>query len=206
MASIYSCLGDYRLRDIEILQGHDYIDKMMHAIPDAPVVKDRADFIVERCKGKRVLNLGCASGGLHQRIKAVAAFLIGVDRVLGTADIQVDLDFQPHMLYTDYHKDWLSPELIVAGEILEHLANPGLVLTACRRHQCPMLITVPNAFHSAGLRWMKDGYEQVNPDHVAWYSYRTMKTLVERYSFTIQEFYWYNGKPLTAEGMIFVVN
>ncbi len=186
---------------------------MMHQVPHAKVV-DREAFIVERCNGKRVLNLGCASGTLHGKIKAVANRIIGVDKVATGEPNQLVMDLDRIECIDPWweiegkpdHMERAEFDVIVAGEIVEHLGNPGNLLEHLRDFKCPVLITVPNAFHVAGLRWMKEGYEQVNPDHVAWYSYKTMKTLIERYSFTIQEFYWYNGQPLTAEGMIFVVN
>ena len=45
----------------------------------------------------------------------------------------------------------------------------------------------------------------VNPGHVCYYSYWTFTTLAVKHGWKIVEWYWYNGKPLTAEGMIFVM-
>jgi hypothetical protein len=177
----------------------EYRAKMLHEVPDAPVV-DRAAFIMEQAKGKRVLNLGCASGGLHGLIQAVARSVAGVDKQPGDW-IVCDIDKDPDRLSIVK-----EIELVVAGEILEHLANPGRVLDALRWLRVPLLITAPNAFAMAGMRWMADGIENVNKDHVAWYSYWTMKALVERYGFAVKTFAWYNGKPRTAEGLIFLVN
>jgi len=194
--SIYEqVLAPPELRDIEARNGADYCAKMMHRIPDAPVV-DRIDFILGRCRGKRVLNLGCASGTLHQRIREVAKDVTGIDQH-EPADIVSDLDQAAH-LHGIY-------DLVVIGELLEHLANPGNLLQAVRELRCTALITVPNAFSAPSAYWAKQGWEQVNTDHVSWYSWKTLKTLVERHGFTVDDFAWYNGKPLTAEGIIFVV-
>jgi len=179
----------------------EYFDKMVHRIPRSTVV-DRVKFILDRCKGKQVLNLGSDSGPLHEMIKGVASELTGVDKHDGpNTQITIDLDKSPYMYHTNpdrYH-------LIVCGELLEHLANPGRFLEAMRHFQCPMLITSPNAFCEAGLRSVKRGTENVNKDHVAYYSYKTLKTLVERYGYKIQEFHWYHGKPNVAEGLIAIV-
>jgi hypothetical protein len=71
---------------------------------------------------------------------------------------------------------------------------------------CPILITVPNAHCVIGRQHILRGVESVNIDHVAYYSWRTLKTLVERYDYVVKEFYWYlPGQPRTAEGLIFVV-
>lgn len=207
--SIYDTLTPYELRSAERTHGPEYIQKMMHKVPEAESVKDREAFIVERCKGKRVLNLGCASGALHEKIKAVAAHLRGIDKS-EPADEIVDLDtIEPGETGLGiYYVDIGEPmfDLIVAGEILEHLSNPGNFLRSLKTFNCPVILSVPNAFCHPGKRWIDVGYEHVNPDHVAWYSWHTLKVLVERCGFTVREFYWYRGKPLTAEGLIFVVN
>jgi len=179
----------------------EYHDKMVHKVPPVTVV-DRGQFILDRCKGKRILNLGADSGPLHEMIKAVALEVTGVDKQDGpNTQIVSDLDKSPYM----YHTSPDRYDMIVAGEILEHLANSGRFLEAMRHFQCPMLITTPNAFCEAGLYSVKRGTENVNKDHVAYYSYKTLKTLVERYGYKIEEFHWYNGQPGTAEGLIMVV-
>lgn len=199
MSSPYDCLTPFDLRAIEHRQGTEYTAKMMHLVPDAPVV-DRVRYVIDQCRGKAVYNLGCASGGLHSDIRTVAKSVFGVD-LHAPADFICNIDLHP-----DYLCQTSPPsDLIVAGEILEHLANPGALLAELRRFRCPVLITVPNALCAGAQYWISRGYEHVNADHVSWFSYRTLKTLVERYGFTVDFFAWYNGKPMTAEGLIFLV-
>lgn len=175
--------------------------KMLHKVPDAPVV-DRVAFILERCKGKNVLNVGSASGTLHESIKNVARQVWGVDKKGPGVDFDIDVD---ETGWTDVVFPDADVDLIVCGEVLEHLANPGQFVQGIRSTwHCEVLITVPNAFH-ASKEWANDGIECVNRDHCSWYSWRTLKTLVERYGFEIQEFCWYNGQPMFAEGIIMVV-
>ena len=52
---------------------------------------------------------------------------------------------------------------------------------------------------------MQKGVENVNIAHTMWFSWRTLKTLVERYNYDIKEWAWYHGDPLFAEGLVFVV-
>jgi hypothetical protein len=52
---------------------------------------------------------------------------------------------------------------------------------------------------------MTQGIESVNIDHVAWYSWQTMTTLLNKTEWRVVDWKWYNGKPLTAEGLIFEV-
>lgn len=178
----------------------EYNTKMMHVVPDAPVI-DRAKSILQHCAGKRVLEFG-ASGPMHDAVGKVATLLVGIDRHTTDDVIGFDLDkIGPDL------PDLGTFDLILCGEILEHLANPGWFLERLHR-QYPgvqVVITVPNAFTANGKQHMRDSIENVNIDHVAWYSYRTLRTLIERYGYAVQDFAWYHGNPLTAEGMIMVV-
>lgn len=183
-----------------------YADKMLHQIPDAPVV-DREKTILEACRGKRVLEFG-ATGPLHDAIRDVAMDCLGIDRASGDGVIAFDLDDVsqvrlPH--FDEFDKDTgLLPDVIVCGEVIEHLSNPGWFLTRLRKQYAGVktIITVPNAFGSAGQKHLARGIENVNIDHVAWYSFRTLKTLLERAGYRDLEFAWYRGQPLTAEGLI----
>jgi hypothetical protein len=49
---------------------------------------------------------------------------------------------------------------------------------------------------------VKDGKEVVNDDHVCWYSYQTLQTLLKRYEIEIVNMRWYHGEPHKAEGLI----
>lgn len=177
----------------------EYAEKMLHRVPAAPVV-DRAAFILEHCRGRRVLEFG-ASGPMHEAVFQAASACYGVDREDGPFGvIGFDLD--------DVSRSELpsvpTPEVILCGEVLEHLSNPGWFLTRLRRQYdgVPVIITVPNAFSSAAAKHIAKGVENVNRDHVAWYSYRTLFTLLERHGFTSNLFAWYHGEPYTAEGLI----
>jgi hypothetical protein len=178
-----------------------YADKMLHRIPAAEVV-DRAAFILERCRGQRVLEFG-ASGPLHTAIVAAAGAVFGVDRVDAEGVVGFDLDdvSQAGLPGADF-----APAVIVCGEVIEHLANPGWFLTRLRRQFAgvPTIITVPNAFSAIAAKHLTTGIENVNADHCAWYSYRTLKTLLGRAGYVDFYFGWYHGSPLTAEGLVIV--
>ena len=97
--------------------------------------------------------------------------------------------------------------MIVCGEVLEHLSNPGHFLTALRATYPTVLvlITVPNAFATAGAAWLvTKGRENVNKEHVCYYSYTTLKELLRRARYAITEHAWYGGTPYVSEGLIVV--
>ena len=184
------------------LHSKAYQEKMIHEIPiDATVVK-REEFIVERCKDKVVYHLGCI-GPLHSMIEKEAKEAWGFDKLDNNENIKnyVQIDFEK----TAFPIGIPKPEIIICGELLEHLSNPGMLLDNLH-FDCPIIVTAPNAFSSIGWEWVtKKQLENVNKDHVAYYSYWTLKTLLERHNFDIKEFYWYNGLPIIAEGLVFVV-
>lgn len=189
------------LDECQAYGSHDpaYYEKQIHHVPNAKVV-DRREFILERCKNRTLMSIG-ASGSIQDEVDQVSKKCYCIDKNPRKDGLVIDLDGD----------DWEFPiasgvELVLCGEVLEHLANPGRVLSRLKEYGVPIIITVPNA-HSDSCRDMliKEGIENVNREHVSWYSWRTLKTLVERYKFEIKEFYWYNGKPLVAEGLIFVV-
>lgn len=181
----------------------EYVAKMLHDVPKAAAV-DRLKFITERCAGKRVLELG-ASGHAHTEIANVAGELVAIDREDGDGIVGFDLDDVRH-LWLPIRLGDFAPDVIVCGEVLEHLSNPGYLLARLRKQfdQAPVIVTVPNAFSAAAAQHMEHGTENVNLDHTCWFSYRTLRTLLERAGYAIAEFYWYGGEPLTAEGLIVV--
>jgi predicted TPR repeat methyltransferase len=194
-----------------------YRAKQLHKIPQAPVV-DRIHYIVERCQGKRVLHLGCGwpPGVLHQAIERVASVVDGIDIEVpdsthaevnadGHVFWQMDLD----ALHGQYPPKFY--DIVVAAEILEHLGNPGLLLQGIRawHKDHPVLITVPNANSRVGRHHLSGGIENVHIQHTAWYSYRTLRTLVERYGYEVVEWAWYNcpqnAQPQESEGLCMLV-
>ena len=178
-----------------------YAEKMLHKLPETKVV-DRAEFILSHVKGKRVLEFG-ASGPMHEAIVKAAVGYLGVDREDGPGVVGFDLD---DVLEKWLPNGWDVPDIIVCGEVLEHLGNPQWFLTRLKRQFAgvPVLITVPNAFAEAGKSWLKKGYENVNKDHVAWYSPKTLSVLLERAGYTCGDLYYYNGTGPTAEGLIVI--
>lgn len=185
----------------------DYIKKMMHEIPDTIQVP-REDFILAKCEGKTVLDIGCAGSKLHQELEQVAKEVWGIDKEDCNSKnfFKCDLDNDPLPFPIEG-----KFEVIVVGETLEHLANPGNFLKKLGVSDALIIITVPNAFGMFGYNNVKLGTENVNKDHVAYYSYHTLKVLVSRYKYQVLEHYWYNSgrqnipNPILSEGLIFVI-
>lgn len=161
---------------------------------------DRADYVLAACAGKSVLHVGCAAYSsegdweasirsgrwLHGRIAAVASSLVGLDVsesavqklrevhgrseiVLGSAETIDSLDLGAF-------------DTIVAGELIEHLPNPGLFLAGAAGGMRPgasLVVTTVNAYCLRRLLRVAFGVESVHLDHTAYYSHRTLARLGE---------------------------
>lgn len=176
---------------------------------------DRLDFIEKASAGKKVLHLGCTDYPftekmiqnnmlLHFKLQKTARELYGFDfdqkgiDVLAAAGVKnlyrADLE---RLEEVDLDETF---DVIIAGEMIEHLSNPGLFLKGIQRFMTPttnLVITTINAYcgmrmWTYGLRGKGGVHEPVHPDHVAYYSYSTLKVLIERENLKVDNFYFYN--------------
>jgi 2-polyprenyl-3-methyl-5-hydroxy-6-metoxy-1,4-benzoquinol methylase len=85
-------------------------------------------------------------------------------------------------------------DTIVAGEIIEHLENPGLCLRALRRHLRPdgkLIVTTPNPFYALqSWKIWRYGRPRCHEGHVAWFDPLTATALLRRTGFKPTEGYW----------------
>jgi hypothetical protein len=169
--------------------------------------RPREEIIVELCRGKNVLHFGFTDapltrerigGGnlLHTRIRAVAKRTYGVDIDVAAMAIYREITGDDRFSRLDIESDAApvpaiqeSFDLIVFGETLEHLRNPGLALGRLRvlcaqNPACMLCTTVPNAFSTVGFTAATRGVELVHPEHYAYYSPVTLRNLLAAHGFT----------------------
>lgn len=176
----------------------DYVDKMIHKIPRAPVF-DRAEYLLKVSQGKVIFDIG-ASGPMSEALQKEAKEYHGADII---QDRKMANFYVINLDRVNKLPDIPGLELIIAGEVIEHLSNAGHFLDLLYDVGVQVILTTPNARSAAGLQHNSQGIENVNKEHVAWYSYHTLKVLTERHGFKTLLWGWYNGKPYTAEGLIF---
>lgn len=193
-------------RELQEMGSHsaEYWAKQVHTVPKSQTV-DRIAYLTKHAQEKTVLHIGC-TGELDKALCKVAKRCYGIDQYerMDRPDYHAcNLD---GLAYEDLpsHPD---VELVICGEVLEHLSNPGFFLISLREAYptIPVIFTVPNAHCAAAAEWLvKRGRENVNIDHVAYYSYTTLHTLLARGGYGLVQHYWYGGKPYISEGLIAV--
>lgn len=175
----------------------------------------RLKAIREICRGRNVLHLGCTNHPytevaieknmlLHFDLEKVANRLTGFDYD------QAGLDILASHGSTNLHRADLEKldevdcgdtfDVIIAGEMIEHLNNPGLFLNGIKRFMTPetrLMITTVNAYCAMrvavyAVRGKGGTNEPVHPDHVAYYSHSTLRLLLERHGLAIEEFMFYD--------------
>ena len=179
------------------------------AIPRTRVV-DRVAELLRICTDKKVLHLGCADVPctlqrgeelLHYKLAKVTSpdKLFGLDISEEGITTLRELGYD-NLIVGDVTKintelSQLDLDVILAGEIIEHLTNPGLFLVSLMpimKNKAELIITTPNATSiKAALRALFRRKERVHPDHNNYYSYCTLKHFLERLGFECKDIYFY---------------
>jgi 2-polyprenyl-3-methyl-5-hydroxy-6-metoxy-1,4-benzoquinol methylase len=81
-------------------------------------------------------------------------------------------------------------DVVFAGDLIEHLSNPGLFLSCARKQLRPggrLIITTPNAFNifSIAEKFSK-GEPTVNPDHTCYFNSKTLEQLLQKNGWKVE--------------------
>lgn len=179
---------------------------MVHRLPRARLV-DRADYLVETVRGRRAAHVGFVDSGcweyhdrfdswLHAHLDAVASSMVGLDLDVEGVRRAGELGFAAHAVDARdpaaVRALGLDPvEVVVAGEVIEHLDDSGSFLEGLHALVRPggrLVVTTPNAsgLLNAGAAALA-GYEVNHPDHVTLYSCFTLTNLLSRHGWQVDE-------------------
>ncbi len=168
---------------------------------------DRLEFLQDQAAGKFVFDLGAldetaykakqtSETWLHARLCRSAKAVVGLDNSdlipdtgLTTAsngriiranifDLQATID------------ECGRPDIIVAGELVEHLPDTNAFLHSLRSCNAlkgvEVIVTTPNACCWHNFLIGLAGRESMHKDHLQIYSYKTLRTIFERNGFQVQ--------------------
>ena len=136
---------------------------------------------------------------LHADVAVNAARAVGIDADDEGVDLARRLGFTAYLADCEDESELrglgLEPaDVVLAGELLEHLDQPGRFLEGAKvllRPRGRLLITTPNAVSMTNFVSSLMYREFVNPDHVAWFSWHTLKTLLGRHGWEIDHVAYY---------------
>src|SRR5687768_5706364 len=149
-----------------------------------PPIDDRVTFLETRCRNRKVLDVGCVAhevervsspGWLHGRITAAARHCVGVDVFADEVEEMCHRGYEVvlHDLTTGLGP--IAPlcpfEVIVAGELIEHLEGLDMLFTLARdalSEGGQLIITTPNPYAPARVRAGQLGIVWENVDHIAY--------------------------------------
>jgi hypothetical protein len=187
-----------------------------HRLPrDGPV--DRIEALVDAARGRRVVHVGFVdelmeskqAGGvwLHARLAGVATSLVGLD--LDEAGVEAARAQGHHVYAVDAQSAEAvralgleRADVVIAGELIEHLDAPGPFLRAMHELADELVLTTPNAYRIANFLVPLSGREAVHPHHTAWHSPQTLRRLLAMADWQTERIAYYHtpvrrtGQPL----------
>jgi SAM-dependent methyltransferase len=175
--------------------------------------------LTEFAAGRRVVHVGFVDERrmedklergrwLHERLRETASSLVGLDvseegvrwaREQGLEAHTVDAQSPDAVAALG-----LEPaEVVIAGEVIEHLDAPGPFLRAMRSLLEPaglLVLTTPNAYRLLNFLSPAAGVELIHPDHTAWHSPHTLRTLLERNGWQVEGIAYYRNAAPDLDG------
>jgi 2-polyprenyl-3-methyl-5-hydroxy-6-metoxy-1,4-benzoquinol methylase len=168
---------------------------------------NRKDEIIHLCAGRDVLHLGCvgftdapteqrnalAGTSLHAAISKVAN-TIGIDYNMDAIEYFRISGVFSNVIYGN--AEMLDEvdldrvfDVVVCGDLIEHLSNPGLMLDGVRRFMKPdaiLVVTTPNAFGGPNIVRYATGSFREGGEHVASYNAQNIRQLIKRHGYAVQ--------------------
>lgn len=156
--------------------------------------------------GRRVLDLGCRDGALT-RAYAEGNDVVGVDADRDALAAASELGIETRWADLDEPLpfDEASFDVVVAGELLEHLRNPHALVTDVRRVLRPggtFVASVPNAYRLKNrLRFLAGRKPEDDPTHLQMFSGDDVRALLS--AFDEPELHFIAGRLVPLHARLF---
>ena len=121
-------------------------------------------------------------GWIHGYLLKKAAVVYGVDLIFDATRLQHPEQYQ--LAGAENFSFPVQFDVIYAGDLIEHIQNPGLFLDNCKKHLKSggkLIINTPNCYsleNLAGKLMQKEPV--VNDDHVCYYNEKTFRQLCKK--------------------------
>jgi hypothetical protein len=167
---------------------------------------DRNEIVIEICRGKRVLHIGACDSPhsleklelstlLHTKITDVASECLGIDIDRKSIDLLRDkgvnnIEFRD--MY-DLDKSKFDADVIVLGETIEHLVNPGECLASLHRYMgdsAQLIVSTPNCLGLWLFTQALRNFEKIHDDHQIGFTLGLLSQHLHRSGFEIHQFYF----------------
>ena len=182
---------------------------------------NKEDFLVESSiSASHVLHVGCTNSPntknrwdsgtlLHKRLcienENSSDKIVGVDIDAEAIDWLGNKLPRERILFGDaHHLDKVFPDekfdLIIAGDVIEHLSNPGFFLEACGKvlaNDGSLIITTVNSFGITRFFKAFLGHEAVHDEHTAYFSPSTISRLAKLSGFSANKISYYSMEKIT---------
>jgi len=189
---------------------------------------DRYSEIVERCRGRRVLHLGCvgftdcpveekvarAKESLHQLLTDISD-CVGVDLDQESVEQLQERGIFQNVRIGDVERLDALPvdiglfDIVVAGDIIEHLSNPGKMLDGIKRFLKPqgqLIVSTPNSMGLPAYARYVLGRFHEGLQHVLCFNPINLSQLLQRHGYRVAEaLSCHERHAQTAHGLLFGV-
>ncbi len=162
---------------------------------------ERVQSILDEVRGRHILHVGCVGEVPRSKVEEKHSMHLQLCRAFPQAEtIGIDTN---HAGLREMKQKGLNVLLgdaenlefdalfdtIVAGELIEHLSNPGRFLEGCRKSLKPngrVILSTPNPFSPMySLMYLKNFTHAFNPEHALWLCPQTLNQIAERCGFRV---------------------
>jgi 2-polyprenyl-3-methyl-5-hydroxy-6-metoxy-1,4-benzoquinol methylase len=171
----------------------------------------KAELLSRFAARRHVLHLGaigCTLGSLAEKVQAaersVHAYLTRISTCVG---IEIDQEAVRAMTEAGLFDNLIAADvqylsrsdiplpridIIVAGDVIEHLSNPGSMLENMRRLSDPdtkLIVTTPNAMGLPNfMRYTLNRFRD-SPDHVCTFNHMNLASMLDRHGWHLEQLY-----------------
>ncbi len=180
---------------------------------------DRQQYLLSRAASARnVLHIGCTNSPnthsrwesgllLHQHLcsqgRRLGQNIVGLDIDVGAVEwLREKMPNERIVCGDAHHLDETLPgeffDLILAGDVIEHLPDPGRFLRACLKalsRDGTVVVSTINTFGIVRFAKACFGHEAVHDEHTSYYSVSTMDRLAKVTGYSLEKVGYYSVEP-----------